>query len=117
MAGPIETYVAEELGQDAVDALQRALGPYNDIDHWPSIRDAEHAWRLAYACNEAEQDAIHELTTLRDWLTGCITEITEPSEPQDERVAYGSPWRGDADEVIIALARLAAARNDARPAR
>jgi len=117
MSEPTEQLILDDYGPDALAALKRAVGPYSGVGYYMGRpADPEKTARRAWACADAEEDAIHVLKDLRDWCDEEIKEILEPSEVQDERRPFGSRWRGS-DDVVIALARLADARNDARPAR
>lgn len=109
--------ILEDYGPEALAALLRAVGPYNGVDYYMGHpADPEKTARRAWACAGAEEDAIHVLKDLRDWCDEEIQAITSPTEEWDERRPFRSRWRGS-DDVVIALAKLADARNDARPAR
>ena len=112
----VAQYILNESGPDALAALKRATGQYDYAYYMGRPVEPEKARRNAFACREAEEHAIYTLQELRDWCDEEIKEILEPSEPQDHRRPHRSHWRGS-DDVVIALAKLAEARNHARPAR
>lgn len=108
------TFDAEQWERDSRAALERAIGRYN----MQALAWDEKAERNAAQLHLAEDDAVHALRELAHEAEELAAEITNPSEPQDER----KPFRHvslahEFEQATIAMAQLASLRNHVRPSR
>lgn len=109
------TFDEEQWQQDCREALERAVGPYR-------MPTTDEAWDVAYPnasiLHMAEEDAATALGELARTARELADQVTNPLEPQDERVPFRyTSLSYDYEAATIAMAALAALRNRVRPER
>lgn len=106
-------------GKEYLGALARALQGEEHVGRALECgRTLEQVERLTAACYWAEDEAACALRELSEWAREQLAGVTAPPDRLEKTDRWHTQWDGSYGErVLLALHRLAEARNALAPAR